>query len=171
MGLEQPSYGQSLELFEKGYYTEAAESLHELLSHNQGNINAMILLARTYANKGNLAKAAKWCENAIHADKLNPSFHYLLSTIMAEQGRMEAAVAALKKVLYLDYNFVLAYFSLGNINRQLGKLTESKKNFDNATSLLGKLQTNEILPESGGITAGRLKDIIKSLSSQGAVDD
>lgn len=163
MGLGQPSYGQSLELFEKGYYTEAVESLHELLSHNQDDINAMILLARTYANKGNLAKAAKWCENAIHADKLNPSFHYLLSTIMAEQGWMEEAVAALKKVLYLDYNFVLAYFSLGNINRQLGKLKESKKNFDNATSLLSKLQTKEILPDSGGITAGRLKEIIKVL--------
>ena len=171
MGLEQPSCGHSLELFEKGYYTEAVESLHELLSHRPNDINAMILLARAYANKGYLAKAAKWCENAIHADKLNPSFHYLLSTIMAEQGRVEEAVVALKKVLYLDYNFVLAYFSLGNINRQLGKLKESKKNFDTATSLLGKLQTEEILPESGGITAGQLKKILKSLSSQGAVND
>ncbi|SMC39323.1 MCP methyltransferase, CheR-type [Desulfocicer vacuolatum DSM 3385] len=171
IGMPGNSHGHCLELFENGYYGEAVESLHGLLSHNQDDTNAMILLARTYANKGNLAKAAKWCERAIQIDKLNPSFHYLLSTIMAEQGRMEDAVDALKRVLYLDYNFVIAYFSLGNINRQLGKLEESKKNFDNATSILSKLQTKEILPESGGITAGRLKEIINSLSSQGGVDD
>ena len=170
-GPGQPSYRQALELFERGHYAETAESLHELLSHDQSNADATTLLARTYANKGDLAKAAEWCEKAISFDKLNPSFHYLLSTIMAELGRMEEAVAALKNVLYLDYNFVLAYFALGNINHQLGRLKESEKNFDNAISLLGGMKTEEIVPESEGITAGRLMEIIKFSVSQEAVHE
>lgn len=170
-GPGQSSNQQALELFERGHYTETAESLHELLSRDQCDADAMTLLARTYANKGDLAKAALWCEKAIATDKLNPSFHYLLSTIMAELGRVEEAVAALKNVLYLDYNFVLAYFSLGNINCQLGKLKESKKNFDNAISLLSGMQTEEIVPESDGITAGRLMEIIKFNFSREAANE
>ena len=167
----QPSYRQALKLFERGHYTEVAESLHKLLSRDQSDADAMTLLARTYANKGDLGKAAEWCEKAISTDKLNPSFHYLLSTIMVELGRVEKAVAALKNVLYLDDNFVPAYFALGNINRQLGKLKESGKNFDNAISILDGMQTEEIVPGSEGITAGRLMEVIKFSASQEAAHE
>ncbi|WP_175530311.1 CheR family methyltransferase [Desulfobacula phenolica] len=168
---DKSSSKQALQLFKKGEYTKAAELLRELLSNDQFNADAMTLLAQTYANKGDLAKAAQWCEKAIVTDKLNPSFHYLLSTIMAEMGRMEEAASALKNVLYLDYNFVLAYFSLGNINCRLGKLKESKKNFDNAISILSGMQTDDIVPESDGITAGRLMEIIKLTSGQEAANE
>jgi len=167
----QPFYEGALASFERGHYAEAAEILLELLSNDQSNPNAMALLARTYANQGDLSGALEWCEKAISTDKLNPSFHYLLSTIMAELGRVEDAIAALKNVLYLDYNSVLAYFALGNINRQQGKLKEAEKNFDNAISLLSGMQTEETLPESEGITAGRLMEIIKFSSNQEAVHE
>jgi chemotaxis protein methyltransferase CheR len=161
----------ALKLFKDGHYTRAGVSLHELLSRDQDNGDAMALLARTYANQGDLARAADWCEKAIAADKLKPCFYHLFSTIMTEMGRFEAAVDALKKVIYLDYKFVLAYFSLGSINRQQGKLKESEKNFDNAISLLNRMQTEEIVPESEGMTAGRLKEIIKFTSGQEAVHE
>jgi len=162
----QPSYEEALVSFERGHYAESVGILKEVLSHNHSNSDAITLLARAYANQGDLSKAFEWCEKAISTDKLNPSFHYLLSTIMIELGQKEEAAAALKNVLYLDYNFVLGYFVLGNINRQLGKLKESGKNFANALSLLGGMPKEEILPESEGITAGRLMEIIKFSSSQ-----
>ena len=131
----------------------------------------MTLLVKTYANEGNLGKATTWCKKLIATDKLNAFFYYLLSTILFEQDMVEEAVAALKKVLYLDSNFVLAYFTLGNINRRRGKLEESNKNFENAASLLSRMQIEEILPESDGITAGRLMEIIKFSSTQEIVNE
>jgi len=53
-------------------------------------------------------------EKAIAADKLDAGLHYLLATILQEQGAIEQAVAAFKRSLYLDQNFVLAHFALGN---------------------------------------------------------
>ncbi len=167
----QSFYQDAVKLFKTGHYAEAAESLQELLSKDPTNSDAMTLLVKTYANEGNLAKATQWCEKLISNDKVNPYFYYLLSTIFVEQDMEQEAVAALKKVLYLDYNFVLAYFTLGNINRRRGKLKESTKNFDNAVSLLSRMQTEEILPESDGITAGRLMEIIKSSSGQEVVHE
>lgn len=169
--VHHPTYQKSKELFDGGHYPEAAISLNELLSTDQSNVDAMILLARTYANEGDLAQAAQWCKQAISTDKLNPTFYYLLSTIMVEQGLTERAIAALKKVLYLDHNFVLGYFTLGNIHRRLGKLKESKKNFDTAASLLTAMQKDDIVPESDGISAGRLIEIVNFSSSREIINE
>jgi chemotaxis protein methyltransferase CheR len=56
---------------------------------------------------------------------------------------------------------VLAHFTLGNLARQQGRLKESAKHFENALSLLGACPSDEILPESDAMTAGRLSDIIR----------
>src|SRR5690606_22289995 len=42
--------------------------------------------ARLCADEGQLDEAATWCAKAIAADKLNPTFHYLLATIEQERG-------------------------------------------------------------------------------------
>ena len=123
---------------------------------------AIALLARNYANQGKLAEALEWCEKAIAVDKLNPGLYYLRATILQEQGQLEEAVMSLKRALYLDRNFVLAHFALGNITRQQGKFNESDRHFENALTLLRSYRQEEILPESEGISAGRLSEIIAS---------
>ncbi len=158
---DQPSYQRSLDLFERGCYVEAAESLHDLLSSGETEAETITLLVRVYANQGDLAKAERWCKKAISTDKLNPNLYYLLSTIMVEQDKTEEALTALKTVTYLDSNFIVAYFTLGNINSKLGKLNQAKRNFGNAINLLCEMEREEIVPESDGITAGRLIEVIK----------
>jgi chemotaxis protein methyltransferase CheR len=120
-------------------------------------------LARAYANLGKLSEATEWCKKAIEEDKINPGSHYLLATIQQEQGHVEEAVKSLRRALYLDQNFVLAYFALGNLTRQQGKVKEAKKYFDNALSLLSADHQEVVLPESDGITAGRLMEIIQTM--------
>ncbi len=41
-----------------------------------------------------------------------------------------------------------------------GNIQNTKRYFKNALSLLELLKQDEILPESGGLTAGRLREII-----------
>ncbi|MHB1657617.1 MAG: CheR family methyltransferase [Burkholderiales bacterium] len=121
--------------------------------------------ARICANQGKLSEAAGWCKKAIDADKLNPAHPYLLSTIRQEQGQYDLAVQALMRVLYLDSDFVLAHFALGNLRLAQGRHREAERHFRNTLALLHRLPCNETLPESDGLSAGRLAEIITSVLS------
>lgn len=124
------------------------------------------MLIRDYANQGRLNDAMKGCESAISSDKLNPHYHYLLGTILIEQGKIEDAVRSLKRTIYLDNNYILAYFILGNLMFRSGELKSSRKYFSNAIELLSDYKDEDVIPESEGITAGRLSEIITSIMPQ-----
>lgn len=165
----QTPYEEAAALYEQGRYSDAAGKITGLLSQGQSDPKAMALLARTYANQGGLTDALEWCQKAVAADRLNPGWCYLLSTILQEQGEVEVAVTALKRALYLDPRFALAHFALGNLTRRQGKLKESRRHFHNALSILGGYRQEQLLPESEGITAGRLIEIIRSTISSEAL--
>jgi len=119
--------------------------------------------ARACANQGKLAEAAEWCEKAIAADKLNPAPQYLLATIRQELGQSDAAMQSLMRALYLDPDFVLAHFALGNLCLSQGLRRKAERHFDNALALLHTHPHDAPLPESEGLTAGRLTEIITSV--------
>ena len=157
-------YTEALALYEQGRYSEVEEKLLEQVSHNQDNSKTVILLARAYANQGKLTEALECGKRAIGVDKLNPGYYYLCAMVLDEQGQVADAVKFLKKTLYLDQDFVLAHFAMGNLYRKQGKLKESEKHYDNALQLLSTYQMDDIPTESEGITAGRLSEIIKAIN-------
>ena len=154
------SFDQAFALYEQGRYAETAETVAALLSSQPVEPRAMALMARALANQGNLAEALGWCDKVIAADKLNPGAHYLRASVLHEQGNLNEAVQSFKRALYLDGDFVLAHFALGNLARNEGKFREADKHFENALALTRGRPQDEILPESEGITAGRLSEII-----------
>lgn len=157
----EPSPQQkAVAFYELGRYAEAAEVLQSTLSEDAQEVPALALLARAYANQGKLGQALEWCDRAIAADKLNPPSHYLRATILQEQGSGEEAMASLKRALYLDPDFVLAHFALGNLSLRQGRVRESARHFENALFLLSSLRPEEVLAESEGVIAGRLKEVI-----------
>jgi chemotaxis protein methyltransferase CheR len=125
------------------------------------------LIVRDLANQGRLAEAWAACEDAIDADKLNPGLQYLGATILQELNRESEAMAALKRALYLDPNFLLAHFALGNLARRRGNAAAAKKYFKNVLALLEDYQADDILPEAEGLTAGRLREIIRATLQTG----
>lgn len=125
--------------------------------------HAFSATARRCANEGRLTDAIVWCERAIAADKMNPAHRYLLATIQQEQGQTEAAAQSLMRALYLDPGFVLAHFSLANVELARGRRQEARRHFANALATLRGHAHAEILPESDGLTAGRLVEIITSV--------
>ncbi|MBA4142979.1 MAG: chemotaxis protein CheR [Nitrosospira sp.] len=118
--------------------------------------------ARSVANLGELTEAAILCEKAIAANKLNPTAHYLLATVRQELGESITAIESLIRTLYLDPDFVLAHFALGNLCMTQGRQREAERHLDNALALLHCRPDDEPLPESNGLTAGRLRHIITS---------
>jgi len=121
--------------------------------------------ARDCANRGRLGEAAEWCRKAIAADKLNPAQHYLLAVIQEEQGQHDNAAQSFMRALYLDPGFVLAHYALGNLRQSQGRRREAQRHFDNALASLRTHPPDDILPESDGLTAGRLAEIIVSMQS------
>ncbi len=128
---------------------------------------ALSVVARTLANQGNLAEALGCCDRWIAADKLNPASHYLRSVVLQEQGAILEAVQSLRRALYLEPDHVLAHFALGSIARGRNDLRESRRHLANALRLLKTYPPQTVLPESEGVTAGRLAEIIGSLTETG----
>lgn len=119
--------------------------------------------ARSYANQGRLGEALEWCEKAIAADKMNPLHHYLSATILQEMEQHDIAIQSLIRALYLDPDFMLAHFALGNIHQSQGRYREARRYFTNVLLLIHNHQPDEILTEADGLTAGRLAEIVTSL--------
>ncbi|MBI1814163.1 MAG: tetratricopeptide repeat protein [Deltaproteobacteria bacterium] len=165
--LEAP-YARAVALYGQGRYEDAAATLRALCADSRGPPAALALLARTYANQGHLVTAQEWADKAIAADKLNAGLHFLLATIVHEEGDSEAAVRSLERALYLDQNFVLAHFTLGNLTMRQGKALRARKHFENTVALLSRCPPDEVLPESEGLTAGRLMDIVRTIGLEDA---
>ncbi len=157
-------YMEAKEMFENGRYRDVTEKLAGLPVNGKGDLKIISLLAKAYANQGRLDDAISWCKKAISVDTVNAGHYYLLATILQEQGQAEEAAKSLKKALYIDHNFVLAYFVLGNIMQRQGEMKLSRKYLKNALDLLSRYRPEEVLPESDGITAERLSEIIASMN-------
>ena len=114
------------------------------------------------ADQGDLKSAVNACEEAIKTNKVDARLRFLYANILQENGENDKAVESLNVAKYLDPKFILAYYSLANIYFQMGKIRQAKKDYENAISLLKDYKADEMIPESEGLTAGRIREIIQS---------
>lgn len=143
--------------------TEADDAPPMQDSSALAEVQTLALQARALANQGQLQEALACCDRWIAADALDPASRYLRAVILQELGDPEQARRSLQQALYLHPDFVLAHFGLGNLARRAGKSTDAARHFANALALLEGRAPDDALPQSDGLTAGRLKEILKSL--------
>lgn len=154
-------------LYGQGLYQEAAGVL-ESLKAEERKVPEMLLLARAYANMGRLEEASMWCESIKSTDTLNKAAYTLLATIRQEEARVEEAITNLKKAVYLDQDFIVAHFMLGKLlMARPGSEGQARRHFRTARALLDDRQDDELLPESDGLMAGRLREILDSMLKAG----
>ena len=153
-----PTYEETLKTYSQGNYPEVIINLQK----DDQTLEEQILLIRAYANEGNLGDALKKCEQTILNNKLEPRLYYLYATILQENNQLTEAVVSLKRAIYLDTNFVLSYYALGNIYQRLGDVKNAKKSFAIVLSILNKCEGEEILFESEGLTTRRFKEIVNA---------
>lgn len=151
-------------LYGQGRYAEVVETLLAPLAERAPGPVACSLLARALANQGRLAEALTWCDRWILADKQDPAGHYLRAVVLLEQGEPEQARSSLQRATYLEPEFVLAHFALGNLARRCGKAGEAGKHFSNTLHLLQRYHPDDPLRESDGLTAGRLAQTLAWLT-------
>ncbi|MBU0997908.1 MAG: chemotaxis protein CheR [Firmicutes bacterium] len=120
--------------------------------------------ARIFANQGRLAEALAACEVAIAANRTSLPAYLLQATVCDELGQVDEALAAWGRVLYLDQDFILAHHALASIYRRLGRPKESGRHLAVALSLLSARDRGDLVPESGGITCGRLLESVRAMA-------
>jgi chemotaxis protein methyltransferase CheR len=174
--VSEPSEGraEAEALYGQGRYAEAAERLLSFFawqavqnptstSGSGAESPTFSLLTRALANQGKLIDALAWSKRWIGADRLDSAAYYLHAVVLQELGEFESARRSLQRAVYLHPDFVLAHFALGNLARSGGRIEAAKKHFENAQRLLRGSPPGESLPESDGMTAGRLAEIIAAL--------
>lgn len=152
------------ELYAAGRYQELLDRLLPGLSNGHGDPTAMALVVRAFADQGHLAEAEEWGARLVRLDPLNPAAHYLLATVRQEEGEPRQAERALRDALYLDPEFILAHVALGNLARAGGHPRAARRHYRNAEALLAGLAVDEPVPESDGLTAGELREMVRSLA-------
>jgi chemotaxis protein methyltransferase CheR len=125
--------------------------------------------ARELANEGRLAEALVCANRLVATEKMNPGAHYLRALILLEQGQLQEASKALHRAIYLDQEFILAHFTLGNLARNAGRRREADRHFANALRSLRGCEATDLLPESDGLTVGRMAEIIAATRAEEAV--
>ena len=164
---EGPELERALSFYLNHEYGEALRLMTEYTTEHPDDAEPMLLIARIYADTGNLDESLEWCTRGLALDRMDPGFHYLHAVLLHETDREEAALEELRRVLYLDPDFTLAHYIMGSINRKLGRESESRVNFRNAYALLNEMEEDEIVAYSDGVAAGRLRRIVGSVSSGG----
>jgi chemotaxis protein methyltransferase CheR len=108
------------------------------------------------ANLGHWAEAERWCRRAVERDRLALEAYYTLALVLQHQGRIDEAIDAMKKVVYIDRHYVLGHFGLADLYHSRHDWALAQKALDNARHLLEAQPVHQVIPGSGGITAERL---------------
>lgn len=154
------------EHFAAGRYREAVESLLVGQPARPVSSSSLGLLVRALANQGLHAKALHWSSRWIAQEPMNGTARYLHASILQEQGRGGEARSELRAALYLDPEFALAHFALGNIARAEGQGDEAARHFANALQSLRRYPTDVELEFTNGLLPAHLATLIETLTGE-----
>ncbi len=159
-----PEDGDSIErvreLLNYGRSEQARDLLLGVVAQTPRHATTFALLGQAYANLSCWQEAEYWCHQAVRFDKLALEAYYTLALVFQHQGQLDQAIGAMKKVVYIDRNHVLGHFGLADLYHSSGQLLQALKSLDNARRLLNGRAAEQVIPSSGGITVGRLRETI-----------
>ena len=167
--LQVNGFEQAAQWYRVGEYDRAAECITTWRTNHPDHAPSLTLLARIYANQGKLGDALICCQQAISINKLDPDTHYLQALIQQECGMLELAVQSLKRTLYLQPDHVLAHFTLGYLAQRQGDVLAAGKHFRHALERLRSFAPDDSVPESEGLTARQLAEVIQPMVIQDTV--
>lgn len=162
------NYKKGLDLFEKGDYNNAAAVLIKYIENNSKETYKDIsefpkpyyYLAKALANAGRLNSALEWCERGIEKSKLDPALYFLKSNLLQGLNKYMEAIETLKKTIYLDSDYIMAYFSLGNIYKKIDMINEAQRQYKKLLKILSQLDDNQIIKDSEGMRVDRIKNLV-----------
>ena len=102
----------------------------------------------------------KYWRQPLDLDKVNPISHYLRSMLLQELGEVDMACRGLQNALFLEPDFISAHLAMGMLMRRMGQPQAADKHMNIARELLRKMPPDQIVPETEGMAAGKLRQMI-----------
>ena len=126
---------------------------------------ALMETARELADSGKTAEASAILEKLAEGElRLDHRVHFLLALIADHAGYALRAMESLRRAIFLEKDFVVGHYYLGVICQREGEIIEAGRHFKNVLRLLDETPPDLMLDAADGLTAGRLKEIVSSLS-------
>lgn len=150
-------------LYQKGQYEQCIKDCLRIIENGELNDKVFSILVKSYANSGHQTDGQEVIEKVISSNSSTPEMYYLYASFLKEQNNTGHSEIALKKAIYLDHKHLLSHLMLGELLTKKDKKHLAIKHYEIANGLLDEYNDNEIVPESGGLTAGRIKVLTESI--------
>lgn len=111
------------------------------------------------ADGGRLQEALQMLDATLQAAKTNAEMHYLRASLLHELGREAEATAALRRVLYLEPDFVVAHLMMANIAARTQQAAVARRSWQTILDLLAPAADDAEVPHSDGLNAARLRSM------------
>lgn len=118
--------------------------------------------AKEAANLGQLDVAIKYCKNSILLDATNKETYFIYALTLIELNNFAEAISALRKVIFLDRNFVEGHFQLGLLLLKMEQYALGMKSLNNALKIIESHDSSQLVPGSEGLTYGRFQQILEA---------
>lgn len=124
------------------------------------NVPLLLEKASKCADSGQLEQALKYCQDSIRLDATNKDSYFIEALTLIELNKQDRAEVALRKTLFLDRKFIEGHFQLGLLLLKTKKTKEGLKCLQNALELVNLHDPSRAVPQSQGLSYGRLAEII-----------
>lgn len=155
----QALYERARERFQGKAYEEARRLVRSALQIEPALGAAHLLLAEVFLHEERWAEAAEECEQVITLDFLAREPRYLLGLIEKKRQRPKEALDSLKKAVYLDPNYSLAYFTMADLHREEGRPEEALRAYRNTLQALEQEPEEDFQTSSGGLSKKALAEV------------
>jgi chemotaxis protein methyltransferase CheR len=99
----------------------------------------------------------------INSNAATAEMYYIYASLLNEQNDLKQTEQNLKKAIYLNHNHILSHLMLGDIFMKTDKKNLATKHYENIIRITNQYNENEIVPDSDGLTVGRIKELTESI--------
>ncbi len=154
-------YRQALTAFDREEFPAADRLFDRILALQSDHPLALVGKGLICANQGRHDEARLWVARAIQYDDLCPAAYLLRGLILDMEEQLERALVEYQKVLWLDRDFVMAFYLAAKVHARLGQGEQQARALRNAIRALEKQTGDGVVPFSGGLSRPVFLDICR----------